>query len=104
MQSGNGHIAFQLSVGPMHLVVHELINYATCSSQNKQGCGSRSTIISVNWIRIRIRIKDKIQQLERLNMESWMLLMEALRLKMELRRVCRPGIADLTLPIYSEKT
>jgi hypothetical protein len=42
MQSRNGHIAFQLSVGPMHLVVHELINYGTCSSQNKQITGSGS--------------------------------------------------------------
>jgi hypothetical protein len=56
------HITFQLSVGPMHLVVHELINYATCSSQNKQGCGSKYAIISVR-IQIRIRIKKEFRSL-----------------------------------------
>jgi hypothetical protein len=46
-----------------------------------------------SWIRIHIKVK--IQERERLKMEPWMLTMEAWRLTREHWRVCRPVVTDL---------
>jgi hypothetical protein len=50
-----------------------------------------------SWIRIRISIKVKTQELQRIKMKLWralVLTMDAWRLRMEPWRVCRPVAAD----------